>query len=164
MGPFVVGLIAPQIATLKQKLTAYSLMAVSGLLVIFSAGYALNAVHSLLMFRYGGVVASLSIAGALLFGALISAGVAAYMKGRPAPAAAAFKSSPYSTPHVTASISRKSGIAIAAAIAGGLTAATAIALSKRLRMVLAGKNEIEPGEVANEPDGEIDVAAGKASL
>lgn len=150
MGPLVVGLIAPLIASLKRSLTAFVLMAVGGLVIIFSAGYALDAAYSLLMFRYGGVAASLIIAVGLLLASLVSVGVTLYLRSRPASMTPVSKSSPNSYPPVRALISRKSRIAIAAAVAGALSAATAIALSGRLRSFVAG--EAAPASASKQTD------------
>ena len=136
MGPLALGLMAPLLAVLKQRLIAYGLMAASGLIVIFAAGYALDAVHSLLMRRYGGVVASLIIAGSLLFAALVAVGLAIYLRGRPHTSGTP-KSSPYSNPPTRPAVSRETITAVAAVLAGALTAATVIAGSKRLRMLMA---------------------------
>ncbi len=144
MGPLVVGLIAPLVAALKQKLTAYALMAVAGLIVIFSAGYALNAVHSLLMFRYGGVAASLIISGALLLAAALCVGVGFYLRQRPASTRLAAKASPYSTPPFRTPLRWRSAMAVAAMSAGAATAAAAILGSERLRNFFRGRDSHNP--------------------
>ncbi len=145
MGPVVIGLVAPLVAALKQKLSAYALMAVAGLIVIFSAGYALNAVHSLLMLRYGGVAASLAIAGALLLAAVINVCAAFYLKYRPAVVSAAAKaSSPFSNPPFRSPIRWNGVMAAAAAVAGAATAAAAILTSERLRNIMRGRDSHGP--------------------
>jgi hypothetical protein len=137
MGPLAAGLIAPLLSALKRKLFAYALMAASGLIVIFAVGYGLDAVHSMLMFRYGGVAASLVISGALILTALVSSGLAFYLNERPH-TSAAVRSSPYSNAPLRRTMSGKSAMAIAAAVAGAVTAATVIRSSKRLRKFFAG--------------------------
>lgn len=57
----------------------------AGLLAAAAIGYALNALHTVLALHYGGVVASLSIAGGLLLASLLALGVALYVKSRPRP-------------------------------------------------------------------------------
>lgn len=126
----------PLLAALTQKLIAYGLMAASGLIVIFAAGYALDAVHSLLMYSYGGVVASIIIAGSLLITAPVAVSLAIYLRGRPHTSGSP-KASPYSNPPTRPAVSRETITAIAAVLAGALTAATVIAGSKRLRMLMA---------------------------
>jgi hypothetical protein len=142
VGPLAVGLIAPLLAALKQKLVTYCLMAVGGLIAIFAAGYALDAIHSFLMFRYGGVAASLIIAASLLGTALVSVGMAFYLKGRPS-TKVTLKSSPHSNPPSRNAMSRESTTAIAAAVAGAVTAGTVIASSKRLRTLMAGTRPVD---------------------
>ena len=53
-------------ASLKRITTIYGLMAFGGLVTIFAAGYALDAVRTKLMFQFGGVLASLIVAGGLI--------------------------------------------------------------------------------------------------
>lgn len=77
-------------ASLKRKAMVYALMALGGLIAIFGLGYALNAGYTALMFRYGPIASSLSIAGGLLVaaaGCLLAARVtASRAKARSAPA------------------------------------------------------------------------------
>lgn len=70
MGALLALLIARATAALKHQATIYGLMAVAGLIFIFSAGYALNAGYVMLMFRYGGITASLVVAGCLIVAAI----------------------------------------------------------------------------------------------
>jgi len=53
-------------AVLKVKALSYALMALSGLVTIFAFGYALDALYTALLFRFGALNASLLIAGGLL--------------------------------------------------------------------------------------------------
>lgn len=70
---------------LRRNLTVLVLCLVAGLLAAAAIGYALNALHTVLALHYGGVVASLSIAGGLLLASLLALGVALYVKSRPRP-------------------------------------------------------------------------------
>ena len=70
---------------IRRSTTIYGLYALAGVMIVCSAGYLLNALHTFLMLRYGGVAASLWVAGGLFVTALIAVGVAAYIKGRPKP-------------------------------------------------------------------------------
>lgn len=70
---------------IRRSSTIYGLYALAGFLIVCSAGYLLNALHTFLMLRYGGVAASLWVAGGLFVTALIAVGVAAYIKNRPEP-------------------------------------------------------------------------------
>lgn len=69
----------------RRNLTIYGLMGFAALLVVCAGGYALSALHTMLALRYGGVEASLFVAGGLLVTALIAFGVAIYIKNRPRP-------------------------------------------------------------------------------
>lgn len=73
---------APLIANIRRRAVAYGLMGLGGLVVIFAAGYALDAVRTLLMFRYGPLWANLIIAGALLVLAAGCVGVAVFIRSR----------------------------------------------------------------------------------
>lgn len=71
--------------TVKRNVTVLALYAIGALLVLCAAGYALNALHVVLMARYGAIAASLWIAGGLLLTGLVCFGVAAYVKSRKRP-------------------------------------------------------------------------------
>jgi len=76
----------------KRNVIVYGLFGLAALLVLCAGGYALNALHTMLMLRYGGVAASLWIAGGLFATALLAFCIALYVKGRrrpPRPAATA---------------------------------------------------------------------------
>ena len=70
----------------RRNLIVYGLMGFAVLLVLCSGGYALSALHTVLALRYGSAEASLVIAGGLLVAALLSFGVALYVKNRRRPA------------------------------------------------------------------------------
>ncbi|MEZ2409044.1 hypothetical protein AB6806_19745 [Bosea sp. RCC_152_1] len=57
-------------AALRRRLVIYGLWSAGGLLVLFAAGYALDALYTFLMFRWGGVAASLTVAAGLFLGAV----------------------------------------------------------------------------------------------
>ena len=70
----------------RRNVIVYGLYGIGALLMLCAGGYALNALHTVLLARYGTVAASLWIAGGLLLAGLISFGVAAYVKNRRRPA------------------------------------------------------------------------------
>jgi len=70
----------------RRNVIVYGLYGLGALLVLCSGGYALNALHTVLLARYGMVAASLWIAGGLLLTGLISFGTAIYVKNRRRPA------------------------------------------------------------------------------
>jgi hypothetical protein len=69
----------------KRNVIIYGLYGFSALLVLCAAGYALNALHTVLALRYDPITASLWIAGGLFLAALLSLGVATYVKNRRRP-------------------------------------------------------------------------------
>jgi len=144
VGPLVIGLIAPLVASVKQKLAAYGLMALAGLIILFSAGYALDAGHSMLMFRYGSVAASLIVAGGLFLAAIACAVTGLYLKYRRAPSRPALKASPYSNPPFTSPVRWRSIGAIMAMGAGVATSAAAVLSSERLRKFIRDRGGNRP--------------------
>lgn len=75
MGGLVAQLVSAATAALKRQVIVYVLWVASGLFGVFAAGYALNAIHASLMFRWGSITASLVVAGGLLlcaFGLVIA--------------------------------------------------------------------------------------------
>jgi hypothetical protein len=70
----------------RRNVIVYGLYGFGALLVLCAGGYALNALHTVLLASYGAVAASLWIAGGLLLAGLISFGIALYVKSRPRPA------------------------------------------------------------------------------
>jgi hypothetical protein len=76
----------------RRNVVVYGLFGLAALLMLCAGGYALNALHTVLMLRYGAVAASLWIAGGLFLAALLALGVATIVKNRrrpPRPAATA---------------------------------------------------------------------------
>ena len=71
--------------SVRRNLTIYGLYGFGALLTLCAAGYGLNALHTVIALRQGAVFASLAIGGGLLLVALISFGVALYLKRRPRP-------------------------------------------------------------------------------
>lgn len=65
---------------ISRQALIYGLMAVAGLILIFAAGYGLDAVREMLMIRVGGVYASLIVGGGLVLVALILVGSALYLR------------------------------------------------------------------------------------
>lgn len=70
MGGLVAQIVSAATAALKRELLVYGLWVASCLFIVFAAGYALNALHESLMFRWGSIAASLVVAGSLLLCAL----------------------------------------------------------------------------------------------
>lgn len=70
----------------KRNMTVLGLYGFGAFLILCAGGYALSALHAVLMLRYGAVAASLWIAGGLLLVGLVTFGVAAYVKNRRRPA------------------------------------------------------------------------------
>ena len=68
-------------AAVRRRLVIYGLWSAGGLLVLFAAGYALDALYTFLMLRWGGVAASLAIAAGLFLGA-VAAVMAGYLISR----------------------------------------------------------------------------------
>jgi hypothetical protein len=69
----------------KRNLIVYGLYGLSALLIVCAAGYALNALHTMLVLRFGGVEASLMVAGGLVIAALLVFALAALIKSRRRP-------------------------------------------------------------------------------
>lgn len=84
MAGLVTSLVSAATAAIKRHVIVYALWVVSGLLMIIAAGYALNALHASLMFRWGSIAASLIVAGGLLSCGLGLA-VAGYLLSRTRP-------------------------------------------------------------------------------
>ena len=134
MGGLFAYLAVQATASLKRKATIYALMALSGLIVIFAMGYALNAGYVALMFRYGATVASLLIAVGLLLtaaGCLIAARIVGNRPRQP-PA-------PFNLQYELHMIRRTKlpALAVAAGLAG--VAAVAAAIVGRRRRALTSK-------------------------
>ena len=69
----------------RRNVTVFGLYGFGTLLVLCAGGYALNALHTVLMASYGAIAASLWIAGGLLLVGLACFAAAAYIKSRPRP-------------------------------------------------------------------------------
>lgn len=81
MGSLVAHFVDAAKASLRRRLVIYGLLSAGGVLVLFAAGYALDALYTFLMFRWGGVAASLAVAAGLFLGAF-AAVLAGYLISR----------------------------------------------------------------------------------
>lgn len=70
MGGVVAQILSAAKAAFRRRLAIYGLWAASGLCVISACGYALNALHTSLIFRWGSITASLVVAGGLVLCAI----------------------------------------------------------------------------------------------
>jgi hypothetical protein len=123
----LVAYLAAQVtAALKRKALIYGLMAIGGLMTVFAAGYALNAGHAGLMFRYGSVTTRLIVAGCLLVMAIGCVVGAKVIAGRPRSAPPWRLAAPYSSARYGAPYSRQSFVAVAAGSARAASAAAAL--------------------------------------
>ncbi|MGO4405577.1 hypothetical protein AB4Z10_15105 [Bosea sp. RAF48] len=89
LGSFIASEIS---GAVKRNVTVYGLFGLAALLSLCAAGYALNALHTLLALRYGAIAASLWIAGGLFAAALLAVCIGLFVKSRrrpPRPTAAA---------------------------------------------------------------------------
>ncbi len=118
-------------SAIKRRATIYGLMAAGGLIAIFAAGYALNALYAFLSFRWGPIAASLSVAGGLLVlavASVVAARMVAQQRSRDPVQLVneathrAFRRSP---------VSRQQATALAAGAAGALVAAATAAVVAR---------------------------------
>jgi hypothetical protein len=132
MGGFLAYVSLQVTTALKRHAIVYGLMALGFLMVVFAAGYGLDAVRTWLMFRYGAVLASLIVAGGLIAVAGCLVGVAIVIRRPPTSSASRSMS-----PSRSLSYSPASLLAAGAAAAGALTAAVIIARSRSLREILA---------------------------
>lgn len=137
MGGLFAYLAVEATAAIKRKATIYGLIAVAALIGLFALGYAVDAVYTVLTFRYGPLKASLVVAGALLFLAVITLIAARVIADRPTrTVVAADRSSPFSHAPVHLPYSRKRMVAVLAGLAGAGTTALALAKSRTLRNLL----------------------------
>lgn len=108
----------------RRNVIVYGLFAFAALLIFCAGGYALNALYTVLMLRYGAVAASLWIAGGLFLTALVALGMATFVKNRrrpPRPAAtAAFAAAPIAAKLIGSRLSWRM------AVAGGIVVLGAI--------------------------------------
>ncbi len=72
----------------RRNVTVYGLFGLAALLMLCAGGYALNALHTVLVLRYGAVAASLWIAGGLFASGLLAICIALFVKATAALAAA----------------------------------------------------------------------------
>ena len=140
MGGLFAYLAAEAITAIKRKATVYGLMAIGGLLLIFSAGYVLNAGYTMLSFRLGATPASLIVAGGLLALAAILVVAATILAKRPVSSSKlAQQSSPYSPAPYRAPYSRQRIMAVGAGAAGAISAAALLVRFKVIRNLLRCK-------------------------
>ena len=150
MGGLFAYLATEATTSIKRKAAIYGLMAVGGLLMIFAAGYVLNAGYTMLAFRLGATSASLIVAGGLIVLAVIVVVAGSIIGKRPARSAkVAIQSSPFSHPPRRAPYSRQRIVAVGAGAAGALSAAVLLARFPGLRNLLRGKPGSEPVSAAN---------------
>lgn len=89
LGSFITSEIS---GVVRRNAVIYGLFGLAALLLLCAAGYALNALHTVLEFRYGAVAASLWVAGGLFAAALLAFCIGLFVKSRrppPRPAATA---------------------------------------------------------------------------
>ncbi|KRE15672.1 hypothetical protein ASE66_12565 [Bosea sp. Root483D1] len=115
---------------------SYALMALSGLITFFALGYALNAGYTALMFRYGSILASLSIAGGLLLAAAGCLLAARIVGDRPRAAPA-----PLNLQYEAYMLRRTKWPALAAGAGIAGVAAVAAAVVRRHKRALSGKRD-----------------------
>lgn len=127
MGGLLAYLVVEATTALKRKAIVYGLMGFGGLIVIFAAGDVLNAVHAWLLFRYGPIAASLSVAGGLLVPAIVAIGAARIIAGRPNRPAQFISRSGRHTAGPYRSRGKRRSMAMAAGASGAVTAAAAAA-------------------------------------
>ncbi|WP_156410466.1 hypothetical protein [Bosea sp. Root381] len=96
-------------AALKHQATVYGLMTLAALIIIFAAGYALNAGHTMLMFSFGAVTASLIITRCLVATAGVCVVASRIFANRPSATAEKLSklASPYSAPALRLPYSRQ---------------------------------------------------------
>lgn len=142
MAGMAVLLLARIKAVITRSLIVYGLLAVGCLILIFAAGYALDAGRTALAFRYGPVIASLAIAGGLLVAAGLLVGLAMYLWRRPRPMTSELeKASPFSTPPYPAPYSIRRLGAIVSAGAGAACAGLAIYLVRARRRTIVDEQD-----------------------
>ena len=69
----------------RRNAIVYGLFGLALLLLLCAAGYALNALHTVLEFRYGAVAASLWVAGGLFGAALLALCIGLFVRSRRPP-------------------------------------------------------------------------------
>ena len=129
-------------AALTRAFSVYGLLAAGCLILVFAAGYALDAGRAALAFRYGPVLASLTIAAGLLAAAGLLVGVAGYLRRQPRPMTSELeKASPFSTPPYPAPYSIRRLGAIASAGAGAACAGLVIYLVRDSRRTIVDEQD-----------------------
>lgn len=126
---------------LQRQALIYGLMAAGGLIVVFAAGYGLDALRAMLMLRMGGVYASLIVGAGLLVVAFMCIGIAVYLGRSPRPGTPSRASSPYSNPP------RRPLVTGSAMLAGGaVTGLVAGVLAAKRPWRNAGQETAEAGD------------------
>lgn len=128
-------------AAVKHQATVYGLMALAALIIVFAAGYALNAGYTMLMFRFGAVTASLIIMGCLMAAAVVCLIASRVIANRPSKTAEQLTklASPYSAPPVRIPYSREALTAMGAGVAGAASVAVILSLFPSLRDRMRGR-------------------------
>lgn len=138
MGGLFAYLAAEATTALKRRATVYGLMAVGGLILLFAAGYVLNAGYMLLVFRMGSTAASLIVACGLLISALacVTAGIVVQWRSMRPRSSGTLASSPYSyAPHRRPYTSKRV-VAVTIVAAGAMSAGFVLLNSEVLRNIL----------------------------
>ncbi|WP_156410462.1 hypothetical protein [Bosea sp. Root381] len=137
-------------AAIKRLAAVYGLLALAGLLTIFAAGYALNAGYTMLVFRFGAVIASLIMTGSLVAAAIVCLVASRVIASRPGQTVEKLSTpaSPYSAPPLRLSYSRQSTTAAASGIAGVATVIVVLKLFPGLRARLKGKPSISTDDLS----------------
>ncbi len=108
----------------KRNVVVYGLFGFAALLMVCAGGYALNALHTVLEFRYGAVAASLWIAGGLFASGLLAICIALFVRSRRRPprpvATAALAAAPLAAKLIGSRLSWR------VALAGGIVVLGAI--------------------------------------
>lgn len=136
MGALSANLLAQMTAALKRKAVTYAILAAGGLLGLFAAAYAMDALRAALALQYGPLAGSLIVAGALAAMAGIAVAAALYIRGRPSVPVA--KSSPFSNPPTRRPYSREGLTSLVSAAAGAVCMGVVIYTSPKLRSWLSG--------------------------
>lgn len=141
----LVGLVMARIkAALTRTFTVYGLLAGGCLILVFAAGYALDAGRSALAFRYGPVIASLLIACGLLVAAGLMVSIGWKLRRRPRPITTVLdKASPFSNPPYP---SPYSGRRLGALASAGMGAACAGLIAYLIRARHRAFADEESGE------------------
>lgn len=133
-GAILAQLTAAATATIKRRAIVFGLWVASGLLMLFAGGYALDALHTFLAFRWGLVAASLAIAAGLLLSAFTAALAGYLVSGkRSKPIVVRLQDSS----EIAAATKHLAGSkrAVAPAAAGAIAGAVAVATLALLRRV-----------------------------